>query len=42
VHSNSRLNMITTHRRENLGEAMVNMIRAIKRIVDEYPDIKAI
>ena len=34
--------MITAHRRENLGEPMRNMFRAIKRIVDEYRDIKAI
>ncbi len=38
----SRLIMITAHRRENLGEPMRNMFRAIKRIVDEHPDIKAI
>ncbi|ADU32142.1 non-hydrolyzing UDP-N-acetylglucosamine 2-epimerase [Evansella cellulosilytica] len=38
----SRLIMITAHRRENLGEPMKNMFRAIKRIVDEQPDIKAI
>ncbi len=38
----SRLIMITAHRRENLGEPMHNMFRAIKRIVDETPDIKAI
>ena len=38
----SRLIMITAHRRENLGEPMKNMFRAIKRIVNEYPDIKAI
>jgi len=38
----SRLIMITAHRRENLGEPMRNMFRAIKRIIDEYPDIKAI
>lgn len=40
--SDSRLIMITAHRRENLGEPMRNMFRAIKRIVDEHPDIKAI
>lgn len=40
--SGSRLIMITAHRRENLGEPMRNMFKAIKRIVDEYPDIKAI
>ncbi|MBW8350274.1 UDP-N-acetylglucosamine 2-epimerase (non-hydrolyzing) [Bacillus sp. IITD106] len=38
----SRLIMITAHRRENLGQPMRNMFKAIKRIVDEHPDIKAI
>lgn len=38
----SRLIVITAHRRENLGEPMHNMFRAIRRIVDEYPDVKAI
>ncbi len=38
----SRLITITAHRRENLGEPMRNMFRAIKRIIDEYPDIKAV
>ena len=40
--SDSRLIMITAHRRENLGEPMKNMFRAIKRIIDENQDIKAI
>jgi len=40
--SDSRLIMITAHRRENLGEPMKNMFRAIKRILDEKEDIKAI
>ena len=38
----SRLIMLTAHRRENLGEPMYNMFRAIKRIVDEYEDLKVI
>lgn len=38
----SRLIMITAHRRENLGEPMRNMFRAIRRIMDENPDVKAI
>lgn len=38
----SRLIMITAHRRENLGEPMHHMFRAIRRILDEHPDIKAI
>lgn len=40
--SDSRLIMITAHRRENLGEPMKNMFKAIKRIVDQHPDIKGI
>ncbi len=40
--ADSRLIMITAHRRENLGEPMKQMFRAIKRIVEEFPDIKAI
>jgi len=38
----SRLVLLTAHRRENLGEPMHHMFRAIKRIVDETPDIKVI
>lgn len=38
----SRLIMITAHRRENLGEPMRHMFKAIKRIVDEHEDIKVI
>ena len=38
----SRLIMITAHRRENLGEPMKNMFRAIKRVMDEHTDVKAI
>lgn len=38
----SRLIMITAHRRENLGEPMKHMFRAIKRVCDEHPDVKAI
>ncbi len=38
----SRLITITAHRRENLGEPMHHMFRAIRRIMDEHPDVKAI
>jgi UDP-N-acetylglucosamine 2-epimerase (non-hydrolysing) len=38
----SRLIMLTAHRRENLGEPLLHMFRAIKRIVEENPDIKVI
>ncbi len=38
----SRLILITAHRRENLGQPMHNMFRAIRRIIDEHDDVKAI
>lgn len=38
----SKLIMLTAHRRENLGQPLKNMFKAIKRIVDEYEDIKVI
>ena len=37
-----RLIIITAHRRENLGQPMYNMFRAIRRIIDEHPDVCAI
>lgn len=37
-----RLIFITAHRRENLGEPMHNMFRAIRRVLDEHPDCKAV
>ena len=38
----SRLILITAHRRENLGEPMHRMFRAIRRVLDEHKDVKAI
>ena len=38
----SRLILITAHRRENLGEPMTRMFSAIKRVLDEHSDVKAI
>lgn len=38
----SKMILLTAHRRENLGEPMKNMFRAIKRIVDEHEDIKVV
>lgn len=40
--SDSRLIMITAHRRENLGEPMKHMFRAIRRVCDEHVDVKVI
>lgn len=40
--SDSKLIMLTAHRRENLGEPLYNMFRAIKRIVDENSNVKVI
>ena len=38
----SRLILITAHRRENLGQPMHNMFRAIRRVMEEQADVKAI
>ncbi len=38
----SRLIFITAHRRENLGEPMHHMFRAIRRVLEEHPDVKAV
>ena len=38
----SKLIFITAHRRENLGEPMHHMFRAIRRVLDEHHDCKAI
>lgn len=38
----SKLIIITAHRRENLGEPMHHMFKAIRRIMDEHKDVKAI
>ena len=40
--SDSRLILITAHRRENLGEPMKAMFSAIRRVLDEHSDVKAI
>ncbi len=40
--ADSRLIIITAHRRENLGEPMHQMFRAIRRILDENADVKAV
>ena len=37
-----KLIFITAHRRENLGEPMHHMFRAIRRVLEERPDCKAI
>ena len=37
-----RMILLTAHRRENLGEPMRHIFRAIRRIVDECPDVKVI
>ena len=39
---NGRMIFITAHRRENLGEPMHHMFRAIRRVLNEHPDVKAV
>ncbi|MDD2435782.1 MAG: UDP-N-acetylglucosamine 2-epimerase (non-hydrolyzing), partial [Bacilli bacterium] len=38
----SRMILLTAHRRENLGEPMYHIFRAIKRVIDEFEDIKVV
>lgn len=40
--SDSRMILLTAHRRENLGDPMRSIFRAIKRIVEEFPDVKVV
>lgn len=40
--SGSRLVLITAHRRENLGEPMHRMFRAIRRVMELHEDVKAV
>lgn len=37
-----RMIFITAHRRENLGKPLHHMFRAIRRVLDEHPDVKAV
>ena len=39
---NNRLILLTAHRRENLGEPMRHMFKAIKRVVDEHEDVRVV
>ena len=39
---NDRMILLTAHRRENLGDPMRNIFRAIRRIVDEIDDVKVV
>ena len=39
---NSRLILMTAHRRENLGEPMRSMFKAVRRVADEFPDVKVL
>lgn len=39
---NDRMILLTAHRRENLGENMKNMFKAIKRIIDEFEDVQVV
>lgn len=39
---NERMILVTAHRRENLGEPMRNIFKAIRRVIDEYNDVKVL
>ncbi|WP_090236916.1 non-hydrolyzing UDP-N-acetylglucosamine 2-epimerase [Fictibacillus solisalsi] len=39
---NDRMILVTAHRRENLGEPMRNIFKAIKRLVEDYDDVQVV
>ena len=41
-YKNKRIILVTAHRRENLGEPLHNICRAIKRAVDSHPDVEVV
>jgi UDP-N-acetylglucosamine 2-epimerase (non-hydrolysing) len=40
--SDSRMILLTAHRRENIGESLNSMLKAVRRIVEEFEDVKVI
>ena len=42
VKEGERLILLTSHRRENLGEPMENIFRAVRRVAENYPTVKVI
>ena len=42
IKDDERLILLTAHRRENLGDPMRSIFKAIRRIVDEFPDVKVL
>ncbi len=42
IKDGERIILLTAHRRENLGEPMRHIFKGIKRIVDEFSDVKVI
>lgn len=42
INKDERLILVTAHRRENLGEPMKHIFKAIRRIVDEFKDVKVL
>ncbi len=42
IKSNEKMILLTAHRRENLGEPMRNIFKAVKKITDEFNDVKVI
>lgn len=39
---NGRTILMTAHRRENLGEPLENICRAVRRLVENYPDVQVV
>ena len=39
---NDRMILLTAHRRENIGDSMRSIFKAVKKIVTEFPDVKVV
>lgn len=42
IEEHKRIILVTTHRRENLGEPMRNVYRALRRLVETVPDMEVV
>ena len=42
IEEHKRIILVTTHRRENLGEPMRNVYRALRRLVETVPDTEVV
>lgn len=42
VKRNSKIVLVTTHRRENIGEPLSNIYKALRKVIEARPDVEAV